>query len=603
MRRAWLLVGIYHQTVDRSSSYSQSPHLLQVTPTEPAMRFSRANALLAGLQAAVFPSAALGQDDGSGDAYNTISLGGYGSFSGTVVNSTQTGRPLPAPVDAWLGIDYSTQPVGDGRFRPVTWPAPFDGVKPAVRFGKSCVQGPPGTIPAGEEDEACLSFNVFRTRGVPLGQKTPVLVWIHGGSFYLGSYRSFDAAAFAASSKVPITVVNFHYRLNSLGFLPSTLFEEEGLLNLGLRDQNFFLQFVQRHIASFGGDPDAVTIGGRSAGGHSVGIHYFHNYGEDAGRSLFRGAIHQSGSVTARAFPNSTYPLYVRQFNEYMQFLGCPQDQGNEAALSCLRAADIAKIRSISSKLYLEGNGPLTWPFQPTAGGPLLEKFGSQSGYDGTFHHVPTITTTTTNEGKFYVPGNLETNQQFLDYLHNISPALDAADLRLLEDLYPDPAARPDSPYANSPNSTQYERIAAAWSDYAYICPGQETAYRAGAAGVPVWKARFDTPDFTPAWQGIPHTADARYTWDEPTAQHVDVSHVYHAYLASFVAAGDPNAHRWPGAPEWPAYRPSGYGLGSEPADQLVVRPEGGTKVEKDDIRREECLYWRSPERAPRLNK
>ncbi|KLU85197.1 para-nitrobenzyl esterase [Magnaporthiopsis poae ATCC 64411] len=398
------------------------------------MRFSRASALLAGLQTVIFPTAALAQDGG---AYNTVSLDGYGSFSGTVVNSTQSGRTLPAPVDAWLGIDYSTQPVGDGRFRPVTWPASFDGVKPAVKFGKSCVQGPPGTIPAGEEDEACLNFNVFRTQGVPLDQKTPVLVWIHGGSFFLGSYRSFDAAAFAASSKVPITVVNFHYRLNSLGFLPSTLFEEEGLLNLGLRDQNFFLQFVQKHIASFGGDPDAVTIGGRSAGGHSVGIHYFHNYGDGAGRKLFRGAIHQSGSVTARAFPNSTYPLYVRQFDEYMQFLGCPQDAGNAAALACLRAADIAKIRAISSKIYLQGDGPLTWPFQPTAGGPLLEKFGSQSGYDGTFHHVPTITSTTTNEGKFYVPGNLETNQQFLDFLHNISPVLNAADLQLLQACTP----------------------------------------------------------------------------------------------------------------------------------------------------------------------
>ena len=201
------------------------------------------------------------------------------------------------------------------------------------------------------------------------------------------------------------------------------------------------------------------------------------------------------------------------------------------------------------------------------------------------------------------MPGNLETNQQFLDFLHNISPALNTADLQLLQDLYPDPATHPDSPFGNSPNSTQYDRIAAAWSDYAYICPGEETAYRASTADVPVWKLRFDTPNFNPPWQGIPHTADASYTWDEPGTQHVDVSHIYHAYLASFVTASDPNVHRWPGSPEWPGYRPSGYGLDSEPAEQLVVRPEGGTKVEKDDIRREACLYWRSPERAPRLNK
>lgn len=69
-----------------------------------------------------------------------------------------------------------------------------------------------------------------------------------------------------------------------------------------------------------------MTIGGRSAGGHSVGIHRFHNYGEDSGKTLFAGAIHQSGFVTARAFPNATYPLYQQQMGEYMSYLGCPQD-------------------------------------------------------------------------------------------------------------------------------------------------------------------------------------------------------------------------------------------------------------------------------------
>lgn len=145
----------------------------------------------------------------------------------------------------------------------------------------------------------------------------------------------------------------------------------------------------------------------------------------------------------------------------------------------------------------------MTWPFQPTQGGALLEKFGSRSGYDGTFFHVPTISSTTTDEGKFYVPGTFETNEQFLDYLHNISPALNATDIQLLADLYPDPATHADSPFAGSPNSTQYNRLSAAWSDYAYICPGQETAYRVSTSGVPVWKLRFDTPNFQPAWQGM----------------------------------------------------------------------------------------------------
>lgn len=525
-----------------------------------------------------------------------VTLHGYGTFTGTVVNSTLSDNPLPAPVDAWLGIDYATQPVGEKRFTPVSWPAPFHEVKKAEEYGKLCIQdASPDELDM--QDEACLNFNVFRPQGVPMSKKLPVLVWIHGGAFYAGGWSSFDGASFAASSEEPIVVVNFHYRVNSFGFLPSMLFDEEGLLNLGLRDQHFFLRFVQKHIASFGGDPDFVTIGGRSAGGHSVGIHYFHNYGEDAEKPLFARAIHQSGSVTARAFPNSTYPLYEKQLDEYMSFLGCPLDD-NAKALKCLRKADVNDIRNISTEIYNKYERPITWPFQPVQGGPMLEKFGSQSGYDETFYHVPVISSTTTNEGKYYLPGDLETNDEFLDFLHNTSPALNSTDLELLESLYPDPATDPDSPFANSPNSTQYERLAAAWSDYAYICPGQETAYRASSAGIPTWKLRFNTNNSFPAWQGIPHTSDTKYTWNEPDVQYPEISHIYHAYLASFVASGDPNKHRYPGSPEWSTYEPSGHTLPS----QLVVHPDD-TKIESDAIRTEACLYWRDPERAPRLNK
>ena len=248
----------------------------------------------------------------------------------------------------------------------------------------------------------------------------------------------------------------------------------------------------------------------------------------------------------------------------------------------------------------------MAWPFQPAQGGPMLEKFGSQSGYDGTFHHVPVISSTVTDEAKYYIADDFETEAEFLDYLHNISPALTQDDLDQLAALYPDPATDPGSPYAGSPNSTQYNRLAAALSDYAYICPGQETAYRAATAGVPTWKARFDTNNSFPAWQGIPHTADTKYAWNDPSVQHPDVGLVYSGYLTSFVATGDPNARRYPGSPEWPAYEPATGDEGSDGTptpNQLLIRADNQTKVEPDDIRTEACLYWRDPERAPRLNK
>jgi len=545
----------------------------------------------------------------SAECYNTVKLEGYGSFSGTQVNETFTGHALPHAVDAWLGMDYATQPVGDRRFTQSVPPSPFNGTKAATSFGKICIQEAQSGQTLDLQNEACLNFNVYRTPGVPLEQKLPVLVWIHGGAMYSGSYLSFDAASFAASSPEPIVVVNFHYRVNSLGSLPSRLTDEEGLTNLGIKDQRLFLEFVQEHIHAFGGDPDAVTLGGRSAGGHSVGIHYFHNYGIDEGKKpLFARAILQSGSVTARAFPSSDYPPYQIQFQEYMDALGCRLNATNSEALQCLRAADVDHVRNVTTAIFRKTELDFTWAFQPVQGGELLEKPGSVSGVEGTFHHVPIISSSLTNEARSWAIGAFETDQEVVDYIHNFAPALNETDFDLFEKLYPDPTQFPDSPYTNSRNSSQFSRFYAAMSDYAYICPGQETSYRVSSAGLPVWKMRFNTNNSYPVWQGIPHAADTKYTWNEPTTQYPLISKIYHGYLASFVLSGDPNTHRYPGSPEWVAYEPEGYGLDSEPAKQLVVQPGPGgnssaTCIEQDDIRREQCLFWRDPERAPRLNK
>lgn len=257
-------------------------------------------------------------------AFPEVNLPGYGKFVGTLIHQTLTRKPLPAPVEAWLGIDYATQPIGESRFAPVGPPSPFTGSKNASQYGFSCIQDPVD-IPY-EQSESCLSMNVFRPQNISTDAKLPVLIWIHGvsridmvanttltmqGSFIAGSARSFDGPSFVANAKEPLIVVNFNYRLNSLGFLPTPVFERLGLLNLGLRDQELLFRFVQQYITAFGGDKSRVTIGGRSAGAHSVGIHLFHNYNKTAGAApLFQQAILQSGSVTARSFPDASYALY-----------------------------------------------------------------------------------------------------------------------------------------------------------------------------------------------------------------------------------------------------------------------------------------------------
>jgi acetylcholinesterase len=203
--------------------------------------------------------------------YNPVTLKDYGTFSGIVVDQTFSGKPIH-PVDAWLGIDFSNQPVGEHRFKPISDPAPFDGVKAAAAYGKACPQTITASLPIDAQAEDCLKFNVYRTKGVPFDRKLPVLLWVHGGAFNRGNQKTFDGASFVANSPEPIVVVSFQYRIGALGFLPSALFEEEGLLNLGIRDQRHFLEFAQKHLESFGGDPSQVTLGGLSAGGHAVGM-------------------------------------------------------------------------------------------------------------------------------------------------------------------------------------------------------------------------------------------------------------------------------------------------------------------------------------------
>ena len=120
------------------------------------------------------------------------------------------------------------------------------------------------------QSEDCLTANIFRPAGSNDTEKLPVAVYLHGGAFNRGSAAMHNTASMVAWSQRPFVSVSFGYRIGALGFLPSSLSQKEGLLNLGLRDQVHLLQWVQENIANFGGDPANVTLFGLSAGAHSV---------------------------------------------------------------------------------------------------------------------------------------------------------------------------------------------------------------------------------------------------------------------------------------------------------------------------------------------
>lgn len=139
----------------------------------------------------------------------------------------------------------------------------------------------------------------------------------------------------------------------------------------------------------------------------------------------------------------------------------------------------------------------------------------------------------------------------------------------------------------------------------AYICPSRETASRTLNKGIPTWRLRFNTPDHpldAHGWRGIPHASDAGSIWKESNVPFPEVARVYHAYMASFVASGDPNKFRSKGSPAWPEYKASDRLDGCCPK-QLTANPDENMKVECDNARLSHCEFWNDGERALRLNK
>lgn len=183
------------------------------------------------------------------------------------------------------GIPYAKPPLGNLRFRaPVPHPD-WSGVRDAFEHGKNCPSDSAlGGINFGED---CLTLNVYTKS---LTRKLPVMMWIHGGAFLMGSGNDliYGPDYFVNEGVIIITI---NYRLGSLGFLST--FDNNAVGNYGLKDSVMALKWIRDNIARFGGDPDNVTIFGESAGGAFV--HYLML--SPSARGLFAKAISQSGSA------------------------------------------------------------------------------------------------------------------------------------------------------------------------------------------------------------------------------------------------------------------------------------------------------------------
>ncbi|XP_049791586.1 juvenile hormone esterase-like isoform X1 [Schistocerca nitens] len=188
----------------------------------------------------------------------------------------------------FLGIPYATPPLGDLRFRAPQPAASWSEVRDALSFADACAQ--PlffGLIPITTGSEDCLYLNVYAPAAA--SGPYPVMVYIHGGAFKGGSSSSSTPHSFVEKGVVLVTIA---YRLGALGFL--SLLNDDIPGNAGFKDQVLALQWVQRNIAAFGGDPSSVVIFGESAGGGSTS----HLFLSPATKGLFSGVSMESGVAT-----------------------------------------------------------------------------------------------------------------------------------------------------------------------------------------------------------------------------------------------------------------------------------------------------------------
>jgi para-nitrobenzyl esterase len=200
-------------------------------------------------------------------------------------------------VDSWRAVPYAAPPIGERRWAAPGPPLPWDGERDAAEHGPASLQADPTgsaasrlltfTYPAQSED--CLTLCVWAPAGSAPGDGRPVLVFFHGGAFVTGSGTQaiYDGGALAA--RAGIVVVGVNYRLGLLGWLRDAELGSTG--NEGILDQLAALEWVQREIAAFGGDPGCVTAFGESAGAISIAAMLA------AGRTPFRRAILQSGAA------------------------------------------------------------------------------------------------------------------------------------------------------------------------------------------------------------------------------------------------------------------------------------------------------------------
>lgn len=306
----------------------------------------------------------------------------------------------------WRGIPYAAPPVGALRFRAPQPVPPWQGVRSAEHFGPVAPQdrngqfsGPPTGVPMSED---CLTLNIIAP-GTG-GERLPVMFWIHGGAYSVGSSREIRRQGEALVTG-GVLFVNINYRLGALGYLDFTSFstpEHQFESNLGLRDQVAALEWVRDNIASFGGDPDNVTLMGESAGANAVTT----LMAVPAARGLFARAMAESSppdAVYTRAMTAEWAREYIEILAESIDNLSTDSTSPEDAG-ELLLSASVDDLVAATTRMSLVApdKHPGTIALCPVIDGHFLPERPLNAFMEGRAHPVPLVIGTNDREGSLF---------------------------------------------------------------------------------------------------------------------------------------------------------------------------------------------------------
>ena len=469
-------------------------------------------------------------------------------------------------VRSFKGIPFAQPPVGDLRWREPQPVKDWPGVRNADAFGPACMQrlSPNADywFRGDGMSEDCLYLNVW-TPAKSGGEKLPVLVYIFGGGFQNGdgSEPRYDGESMARQG---IVAVSLNYRTNIFGFFVHPELTKESPHhasgNYGLLDQVAALQWVQKNIAAFGGDPARVTIAGESAGSISVSA----LMASPLSKGLMAGAICESGAAIASLPPR---PLAEAEQNGVKFAAAAGAD-----SLAALRAMTAQQLQDAAAKAQ-------GIRFSTAMDGYFLSKSLTETALAGEQARIPLLAGSNTEEqgpravlaGGDPTPDTLtEAIKKF--YGDKAEPVLKAYAATTTDEVF-EAAMHLASARFISYGTWKWTELHMQTSGkpvYRYLYAKVRPAYlgmpgqpppAAPAPGRSTEAAAGRGAQQPQAPRGAGHSAeiqyamgnldlDRRYAW-EPADY--DVSKTMQAYFVNFIKTGKPDG---PGLPPWPAYSP-----------------------------------------------